>query len=473
MDFLSRFIEYIKINQLCSKSGRLVLAVSGGVDSVVLCELCHQAGYDFVIAHCNFSLRGTESDSDEKFVSELGKKYGVEVFVKKFETARLAAEQKQGIQETARELRYAWFAGLATDLQYQKSTAIQQITTVKGKGRKWKGDPGSVYILTAHHANDNIETLLMNFFKGTGINGLQGIQKRMNYLSQPVIRPLLFAKKNEIIMFAKTCNLPWREDASNDDGKYSRNYLRHELIPALQVKYPQVEDNLMDNLTRFSDIQELYSLAIDSVKQKLVEMKGNEMQMAIYKLLKTPALPTVLYEILKGFGFLPGQVPEVVKLLESESGKRVESGSHRVFRNRNWLVLGPLLNTGNSHYLVDSTDRKVMFGRQELLIIHHTEPEKIDTDDNVAQVDASGIKFPLLLRKWRNGDYFYPLGMEKKKKLSRFFTDRKLSLSEKENTWVLESGKKIIWVLGQRIDNRFRITEHSKKTIRFSLRSAQ
>jgi len=242
MDLLKKFQHYIKEEDLFQPRDKLLLAVSGGIDSVVLCELCKQAGYDLIIAHCNFQLRGAESERDEKFVRSLADKYAVKILVKEFDTQKYADENKLSIQVAARELRYNWFSELTGRL------------------------PIAHWILTAHHANDNMETLLMNFFKGTGINGLKGILPRHG----KIIRPLLFAKKEELEEFATKNKLSHVEDSSNSSDKYTRNYFRNQLIPGLQKVFPQVEDNLMDNLERFRGIGMLYQQAVELHKKKLL-----------------------------------------------------------------------------------------------------------------------------------------------------------------------------------------------------------
>jgi tRNA(Ile)-lysidine synthase len=458
----NQFKEYILKHHLFQPKDKLLLAVSGGVDSVVLCELCHQAGYDFVIAHCNFQLRGEESERDESFVRSLGQKYGVEVFVKRFDTKEYVIQTKQGIQEAARHLRYAWFRELILD----KSLG----------GRAWMNDgPGwkttidhsrpKIFIATAHHVNDSVETLLMNFFKGTGIRGLQGI-KQAPEKWQSIVRPLLFAKKEELLSFAAQNKLSFVEDSSNSTDKYTRNYFRKQLLPSLKSQYPGVENSLIDNLQRFGEIEMLYTQAINLHKNKLVEKKGNEFHIPVLKLLKTEPLQTVLYEIIKEFNFSSHQLNDAIALLKSESGKYILSSSHRIIKNRNWLIITPNENAESNTILIEAGDEKILFEGGEIKVNRTTAAEhRIKQSPLCAQIDANDIAFPLLLRKWKQGDYFYPLGMDKKKKLSRFFIDKKLSLPEKEQVWVVEMNKKIIWVAGMRIDNRFKITAQTQQVL--------
>src|ERR1035437_3460649 len=457
MDLLKKFTDFIKKENLFQPKDKLLLAVSGGVDSVVLCELCKQTGFDFVIAHCNFQLRGEESKRDEQFVRELTKKYNVEIFVKKFDTEKYAEENKLSIQVAARELRYEWFHQIVNG----------QLSMVTGHAGFIHHSPLTIHhILTAHHANDNIETLLINFFKGTGISGLRGILPKHGN----IIRPLLFAKKEELIEFAKENNLSYVEDSSNVSDKYTCNYFRNQLIPSVQKVFPQVEDNLLNNIQRFKDIETLYQQSIELHKKKLLEKKGEEIHIPVLKLFKSDPLPTIVYEIIKDFGFTSNQTEDVIKLLNSDSGKYVQSHTHKIIKNRNWLIITSSLTTVAENILIEEEDKVVEFlnGKLEMKQISAA-GYKLSGSESIAQLNSDEIKFPLLLRKWKQGDYFYPLGMKKKKKLSRFFIDQKLSLTEKENIWVLEMNKKIIWVVGKRIDERFKITPKTKNILKISL----
>ena len=464
MDLLKKFQQYVKQQNLFQPKDKLLLAVSGGVDSVVLCELCKQAGYDFVIAHCNFQLRREESERDEKFVKELGEKYGVEVLVKKFDTEKYGEENKLSIQVAARNLRYNWFNELTGNMQY----TIGNKQKVKGNKSAETDYPLPIanWVLTAHHANDNIETLLMNFFKGTGINGLKAILPKQG----KIMRPLLFAKKEDLTAFANLHKLKFVEDSSNASDKYTRNYFRNELIPGIKKVFPQVEDNLMDNLQRFGEIDILYQQAVNLNKKRLMEQKGNEIHIPVLKLLKTEPLSTIVYEIIKDYGFTAHQTEEVVTLLQSETGKYIQSSTHRVIKNRNWLIISPNLGTEAQNILIEENEKQIEFAKGKIVLeVLTTTNLKPQTTNLVAQLNADEIKFPLLLRKWKPGDYFYPLGMNKKKKLSRFFIDHKLSLTQKEKTWVIEMDKKIIWVVGLRIDDRFKITGKTKNILQISL----
>ncbi|HVZ95470.1 MAG TPA: tRNA lysidine(34) synthetase TilS [Chitinophagaceae bacterium] len=453
MSLLARFTAYIADKNLFRKKDRLIIAVSGGVDSVCLCELCKQAGFDFEIAHCNFQLRGEESDRDEDFVRQIAVRYNVPAHVKKIDTEHYAKEKSVSVQVAARELRYQWFDEL--------------VNSAKERQQK-KGDNHLVYLLTAHHADDNVETILINFFKGTGIKGLRGMLPRQNY----IVRPLLFARRQAIEAFVKENKLSFVEDSSNLTDKYTRNYFRHRIIPGIQKVFPRAESNLLDNISRFADIELLYKQAIDLHKKKLLAFHENEVHIPVLKLLKTEPLATVVFEIIKDYGFSPAQTGGIIQLLHGESGKYVASSTHKIIRSRNWLIISPTQTTEANTILIEESDKSIDFEAGILELKHFSNNgAPVDSSGAVAMLDSANITFPLFLRKWKRGDYFYPLGMQKKKKLSRFFIDQKLSLAEKENIWVIESNKKILWIINYRIDDRFKITPGTKNILQFKMRA--
>ena len=438
MNLKEQFISNITKHRLFQQGDKLLLAVSGGVDSVVLCELCSQAGYDFDIAHANFQLRGEESEDDELFVRSLAIKYRSGIHVRKFDTASYAGENKLSIQVAARELRYKWFDELL--------------------------ERGYKYLFAAHHQADNIETVAMNFFRGTGVAGLRG----MLYINNNIARPLLDFTRDDILSFAKERNLQWREDSSNASEKYSRNYFRHTVIPSVKKIFPQTEQNIAANIERFKDIEILYQQAIEQHKKRLLEIKGKEIHIPVLKLKKTRPLTTVLYEIVKEYNFSSHQVDEIINLLDGEQASYVQSATHRIIKNRDWLIIAANETGATDIVLIEKGDKKIVF-EAGTLQIENKEKAAISSSPQLACLDAKEIKFPLILRKWKQGDYFYPLGMTKKKKIARFLVDQKLSPTQKENTWVLESAKRICWIVGMRIDDRFKIKDNTKEIMKISL----
>ncbi len=442
MSLLQQFIQYCKQElRFVTNQTQLVLAVSGGVDSVVLADLCHHAGFEFVIAHCNFQLRGEESSRDENFVRSLGEKYNKQVLIKQFDTKAYAEEKKCSIQVAARELRYGWFETLTVNRR--TLTESDSLPPFRGWG-----------LATAHHADDNIETLLLNFFRGTGISGLHGILPKQGN----IIRPLLFAKREEIVAYAKEQNLSWVEDSSNASDKYSRNFVRHQVVPLMKTIYPQVDDNLLANIERFKEIELIYNTTVAQTKAKLIEIKGNESHIPILKLKKQTPLKTIVFEIIKDFGFAATQTEEAIKLLDAANGSFIASASHRLIINRNWLIIAPLQSEEALNIIIEEGTQEIVYAGGTLTF--ETTPADsahLPNDATIATLNADEIKYPLLLRPYKQGDYFYPLGMLKKKKLSKFFIDQKLSKTDKERVWVIESDKRIVWVIGLRIDNRFRL----------------
>ncbi|MET0463896.1 MAG: tRNA lysidine(34) synthetase TilS [Chitinophagaceae bacterium] len=442
MNFIDSFRSFISEHSLFLPQQRLLLAVSGGLDSVVLCDLCSKCGYDFDIAHCNFQLRGEESERDEQFVRKLGDKYNVNVFVQTFDTQSYMLANKISVQEAARALRYEWFDQLIAAKENRLDV-----------------------LLTAHHLGDAVETSLMNYFKGTGIAGIRGILPK----HESVVRPLLFTGRAAIKEYATAHQLDWVEDSSNASDKYSRNYLRHHLLPVIQQLYPQAEENMHRNIARFRDAELLYQQAIESHKKKLLVTKGEEVHIPVLKLQLATPLNAIVYEIMRPYGFSAAQTAEVLSLLNSESGRYVQSSSHRIIRNRNWLIIASLKAVRASLILIEGPGDISFPGGQLIIRKSFSSDGMPDTSSLVACMDASQIQFPLTLRPWKNGDYFYPLGMRKKKKLARFFIDQKLSAIEKERVWVIESDKRIVWIVGRRLDDRFRMRGGAGEIVKISL----
>ncbi|SHN20335.1 tRNA lysidine(34) synthetase TilS [Chitinophaga sp. CF418] len=438
MDLLTGFTAYIQKEQLFTHNHAMLLAVSGGVDSVVMAHLFKAAGFTFSIAHCNFQLRGEESLRDEAFVEDLAARLQVPFYKVRFDTMAHTASHRVSIQVAARQLRYEWL----------------ERTMVK---------TNCDYIVTAHHMQDSAETVLMNLSKGTGIAGLHGILPKQAYL----VRPLLFAQKADIRTYAIEHNIAFVEDSSNITVKYTRNFFRHKVIPVIQEAYPGVVSNIAGSIERFREAEILYAQSVEKHIKRLVEQKGNMYMIPVLKLQKTIPMQTVAWEIFRQYGCTPAQLPQVLELLDSSSGKLVETGSHRIIRDRQWLLITPLAEEEAPVIVIekDRTAVAMASGILKLKTSERKETSNIPAAANIACLDKHSLQYPLILRKWKQGDYFYPLGMRKKKKLSRFFIDQKLSLPQKENTWVLESAKRVVWIVGLRIDDRFKITNQTKELL--------
>jgi tRNA(Ile)-lysidine synthase len=433
-----RFESFIQTNKLFNKNNYLLLACSGGIDSVVLCQLLGQAGYPFEIAHCNFQLRGEDSVQDEAFVEGLGIQFGLKVHIRRFETEAFAKDHGLSIQMAARQLRYEWFRQLLDAASLQPA-----------------------FLLTAHHADDSIETVLMNMFKETGITGMHGILPKQDR----VVRPLLFARKTEIQAYAESLELYWREDSSNSSDKYTRNFFRLSVLPLIDEAIPKASDNFLATIGHLKEVEQVYLEAIAQRKRKLLKRVGAEMHIPVAKLKLEQPLQTMAYEIIRDFGFTNQQLPDFINLLDAATGKHIASNQYRIIKNRNWLIVAPLHNAEASVIVIEEDDPIIEFdhGRIHIKTSNDIIPSNKKEE---ACLDAKEIKFPLLLRKWKQGDYFYPLGMPKKKKVARFLIDQKLSATEKENVWVIESDRKIIWIVGHRIDDRVKITGCTKQVLK-------
>ncbi|MFD1161986.1 tRNA lysidine(34) synthetase TilS [Hwangdonia seohaensis] len=434
---LEQFKDHIKKDFSFLKKSKLLIAISGGMDSVVLTHLCHQLKLNMALAHCNFNLRGNESDADEAFVLDLAEDLELEVFIESFDTETFAKDNKLSIQMAARELRYNWFDELAEQLQFD-------------------------YILTAHHADDNMETFLINLSRGTGLEGLTGIPAINNKL----VRPLLPFSREAIETYAKAKNLRWQEDSSNASTKYLRNKLRHDVIPVLKEVNPQWLQNFQNTLKHLRGSSHIVAESVDVILNKAIEsMDNNEIKFKISAFKKLAHPKPYLYETFKEFGFT--QWDDILNLLDAETGKQVFSATYRLVKNREHLLLSEIYNDKSEPVSISEKDNKVEtpFG-----ILFFDEADAIsEKRNNIIYVDNEKLQYPLILRKWEEGDVFYPLGMKGKKKLSKYFKDEKLSLLDKEKVWLLCSNNEIVWVINKRADNRFKVTENTKHIIKIEM----
>lgn len=438
-----RFSEFIIAEKLFPPQSPILLGVSGGADSVVLTELFYRTGQNFGIAHCNFQLRGKESDEDELFVTELAERVGSDFFSVRFETEKFAAEKKLSIQMAARELRYDWF-------------------------EKVRKENGYHFIATAHHLNDSIETVLLNLVKGTGIVGLHGILPK----NGKVIRPMLFAKRNEIETFAKENRIKFRTDRSNEQTKYERNKIRLQVIPLLKNINPHLEESMADSIRHFKEAEQVYNEEIKRLSKRLLQQYRMGFCISIGALKHLQGVHTILFEILKPFHFNESTVRQIIGSLNGEPGKQFFSSTHRIIRDRKYLLISPVEEEQQQEYLLEIKNQKLSISHLSIITeIKEGTSFKIPNDSSVNCLDISKLKGPLLIRKWKKGDYFYPLGMHnKKKKISDYLIDRKMPLTEKENIYVLDVAGKVACIIGERMDERFKIKRSTEKifVIRFS-----
>ncbi len=417
---------------------RTLLALSGGMDSVVLAEVLYQMGVDFSIAHCNFQLRGEESNGDEALAKSLAEKYKAPFFTTKFDTAAYISEHKVSTQVAARELRYKWLEQTRIDNKYD-------------------------YLATAHHLNDNIETVLHNFIKGTGIKGLRGMLPKVGIL----IRPLLNVSREEISAFQKEHDLSYREDSSNASDKYTRNKIRHHLVPLIQEINPGFEAGFVDRLKVFNDLEKLYTTNIQKINKQLFEKRGNDVYIPILKLKKLNSKRSILFEYLQPHGFNASQVDDILDTLENESGRQFLSPTARLIKDRQFLILTHSAQTDFTAILINKDDKEVKLSNGTLSVsVEDALKLTIKKDKAYAYLDIDKLEFPLMLRQWKKGDYFYPFGMKlKKKKVSKYFKDQKIPIHEKQMIRILESGKKVCWIAGERPDERFKVTDKTKHVL--------
>lgn len=436
---LNQFQKHINHNLPFLKDSKLLIAISGGLDSVMLTHLCHALNLDITLAHCNFNLRGNESDQDENFVLDLAEKLDLEMFVETFETEAYAEDEKISIQMAARELRYNWFFDLAESLNFD-------------------------YILTAHHADDNLETFLINLMRGTGLNGLTGILE----VNENIVRPLLPFSREQLERYATETHIKWREDSSNASDKYLRNKLRHQVIPHLKEANPELLQNFKNTLQNLSNTAGIVEESINALAKRVIDISDEHQttyKISEFKALNNPK--AYLYEMFKAYGFTEWN--DVVDLLDAQSGKQVVSKTHRLIKDRAHLILADLYHSEQSKasFTIEAEDKTFQLPIGTLVF------DEVDSISKPSKttifVDKDTLEFPLHIRKWENGDAFYPLGMTGKKKLSKYFKDEKLSLVDKENVWLLTSNHKIVWVIGMRADNRFKVTDKTVNIFKIKL----
>lgn len=434
---LEQFIRFIEKENLFCEKDKILVTVSGGVDSVVMCDLFHKAGFSFGIAHCNFNLRSKESDGDECFVKSLAEKYRVSFHKKSFDASLVAKRKKISVQMAARELRYEWLSRLAKDKEYD-------------------------FIATAHHLDDSIETFFINILRGTGIAGLQGVPVKQGL----IIRPILFANKKIIRSYAEENNLSWREDSSNFTDKYLRNNIRHHLIPSLKKLNHGFEKTISKELSYFKDAADIFKKFIADKKQEIVTEEGKIIRLNIQKLKESGYAETILHELLRSYDFTPETTELIAQRLYTTAGKKFLSPTYRLIKDRDFLIITPKkVDEKASEFLLKENQHEFQNEKLHLQteIIKGNLSDIKDKSSSVAYLNYDKLGFPLKIRKWKGGDFFYPLGMKGKKKLSDFFIDQKIPVHEKENTWVLESDNNIAWVIGHRIDNRYKVAPNSRK----------
>ena len=433
---LIKFQNHITTKFPQLKDKKLLLAVSGGIDSMVLLDLFYKLRFDICVAHCNFQLRGKESDGDELLVRETCQDRYIPYFIETFHTTEFANEKKLSIQLAARKLRYQWFQELLLENQLD-------------------------YLVTAHHLDDNVETFLINFTRGTGLEGLTGIPAQ----NGNIIRPLLAFSRLEIENYALENEIQWREDSSNASDKYFRNKLRHDIVPILKELNTGFLDSFQNTLHHLQQAENLVNDASKLVYEKVVEEKESQLEIHLKPLLEFQNYKAYLYQWLKSYGFSAWN--DIYDLVEAQSGKQIFSETHFLLKDREKLILSVRKSSNEEEiYVIKSLDDKVNI---PLKLRFSKAVNIFETHSNCIFVDESKLKFPLTIRKWQEGDYFYPSGMSGKKKLSKYFKDEKYSLLNKENQWLLGSEDQIVWVVGKRADDRFTSKETTQNIIKIVL----
>jgi tRNA(Ile)-lysidine synthase len=437
---LKQFEVNILKNDLFNKTDKLLIAFSGGVDSVVLCDLLTKADYHFDLAHCNFQLRGTEANDDTSFCETYAKLIHAKCHTIYFNTKNYAVENKLSIQMAARELRYKWFKELISEHGYK-------------------------YLLTAHHANDNAETLFVNLTRGTGIKGLQGIPEKQNN----TIRPLLFATKEMIKNYAKKHNIQFREDSSNQEVKYKRNFIRHQIIPELKKLNPILEETLNTSIHYFKQSSQIVTQFCKSKFKDICEENNERLKINIALLLLEPQKETLLFEWLHPKGFKANQIEQLIIVLSDKNniGKFFESSTHQLAVDRTYLIVKKKTNeTNTTEFKINSISDTTHLPIK--LVLEEIKQTSFTNNKNELFISVTDYFFPLTLRKWKTGDKFQPFGMNGFKKLSDYFKDQKLSKFDKEAVWILESNQQIVCIVGYRMDNRFKVTNESNQILKLT-----
>lgn len=434
---LEDFIQYIKDNHLVRKDGNVLIAVSGGIDSMVMADLFLQAGIKTGVAHCNFCLRGRESDGDEELVRRLAVKNKIPFHSKRFKTQEYAGEKGISIQMAARELRYSWFEEI-------------------------RGKNGYDSIAVAHNMNDNIETVLINLTRGTGIAGLTG----MKPASSKIIRPLLFATREKIKKYCRRRKIAYREDRSNAETKYTRNKIRHLVIPVLKEINPSVEAAISETAGRLSGINDIVNNLTEDLRRNLFRITDDVLTVSIRRIKPLMSNRTMAYELFRPYGITSMNLADLYKIMEGRTGGQLFTESYRLLKNRQEIIISSLSGLKNETFTAGSAAQLKKAACLSLVKIETVKSAfHASRDHSTAALDYNKLTFPLIIRGWNPGDFFYPFGMTQKKKLSDYFIDRKYSRIDKEKALVLESGGKIVWIIGERIDNRFRITDATKKIL--------
>lgn len=438
---VEQFIKFIHEENLFHSSQRILLAVSGGADSMLMLHLFVNNGFPVAVAHCNFGLRGRESDGDEQFVVDYCDLHNIACYTEHFKTSEFALEEGISIEMAARDLRYDWFNQLLDQHGYD-------------------------YLATAHHLDDVIETFLINLSRGSGIKGLSGIQPK----SERIIRPMLFANRAEILDYCQRMSIAYRTDSSNIETVYKRNLIRHKILPLLEDLNPAFRKNALKTIGNLHETGQLFQQRMSEIKSMVYSEDEQGVMIHIEKLLNLSPQRTILFELIRPFGFQAEQTDDIIDSLNKLSGKKFFSEDYRLVKDREYLLISSRHQKHNKVFYIEEDCSKVSLPVQmSIEKMERTKDFHFSTLPNVVDLDLEKLIFPLILRHWQEGEYFQPLGMAGLKKLSDFFIDEKYSIPEKENAWILASGNQLVWIVGKRLDDRFKITAKTKQIVRIRL----
>lgn len=440
---VEQFLKFIHKENLFLSSDRILLAVSGGADSMLMAHLFISTGFQVGVAHCNFMLRGEESDQEEQFVSAYCDRHNIVFYSRRFNTSEVALQEGISIEMAARDLRYEWFHQLLKEHD-------------------------SDYLATAHHQDDVIETFVINLSRGSGIKGLSGIQPK----SGRIIRPMLFTNHSEIIETCTRLSIDYCTDSSNLETLYKRNLIRHKVLPLLEKVNPAFRKNALKTIANLHETGQLFQQRISEIKAAVYSEDDQGAMIHIEKLLDYSPLRTILFELIRPFGFQAEQTDDIIESLNKESGKKFFSDTYRLVKDREYLIISPIQASQNKVFYIEedctSIDFPIPLSIEKL---QRTSDFRFSTQPHIVDMDMDRLTFPLILRHWREGEYFQPLGMTGLKKVSDFFIDQKYSIPEKENAWILASGDQLTWIVGKRLDDRFKINKDTRKILRITIPS--